>query len=334
MRCVIGSALACLTALLCAPGAAAALPETPAEDAQVQAFIEDMAVRHGLAREALRTLFREAVFSQSVLDAFARPAEAKPWYEYRRIFLSTARIEGGVAFWRAHEPALRRAESAFGVPPEVVVAIIGVETLYGRHQGRVRTLDALTTLAFRYPRRSRFFRGELEAFLLLGREESLAVTSTVGSYAGALGVPQFIPSSYRRYAVDFDGDGRRDLVHSDDDAIGSVANYLRRHDWAVGGPVAFQVSGVRAGDPRLAGSSLKPQHAAAALRGAGIDGVRGGLPPGEVALFSLRTERDPEYWVGYGNFYAITRYNPSKLYAMAVFQLSSAIREAHAGNRG
>jgi len=318
--------------VLAAGVAHVASSEVPGEDEQVRAFIDEMTARHGLGRDELEALFREATFSQPVLDAFARPAEAKPWHEYRKIFLTPARIEGGVEFWRAHGTVLRRAEAHYGVPPEVIVAILGVETLYGRHPGRIRALDALTTLAFRYPRRAAFFRGELEAFLLLVREESLAPRTLTGSYAGALGVPQFIPSSYRAYAVDFDGDGRRDLLGSVDDAVGSVGNYLRRHDWTQGRPVALRVTGVKGDDPRLAARNLKPQHSAAGLRSAGIDGVAAPLPSGEVTLFSLITEADPEYWVGYGNFYAITRYNPSRLYAMAVFQLSRAIREAYDGN--
>lgn len=307
----------------------AAVSGMPAEDAQVKAFIEQMVSRHAMSSTELEALFREASFSQEVLDAFSRTAESKPWHEYRKIFLKPNRIEGGAEFWRQNKATLDRAEATYGVPPEVVVSIIGVETLYGRYKGRIRVLDSLTTLAFRYPRRAKFFRGELEALLLLMREESLAVTTLKGSYAGAVGLPQFIPTSYRAYAVDFDNDGRRDLLGNVPDAIGSVANYLSRHRWAAGESVALRVSGVDADDQRLAKRSLMPKLTVETLRNTGVAGLRGALPAGNVTLFALRARPKREYWVGYQNFYAITRYNPSKLYAMAVFQLSQAIRDAY-----
>ena len=311
-------------------GIAAAAADKPLEDPKVRAFIEEVALRHKLERSKLEALFSEAQFTQKVLDAFSRPAESKPWHVYRKIFLTRSRIDGGARFWQANEAILRAAQAKFGVPPEIITAIIGVETNYGRHKGRLRVLDALTTLAFRYPRRAKFFRGELEAFLLLVGEEGLPAQSLKGSYAGAVGFPQFIPSSYRAYAVDFDGDGRRDLLGSLPDAIGSVANYLKRHRWRAGKPVALRVTGVARDDPRLARRSLKPKLEVRALSDSGVVSASNPLAPGKVVLFALEGGKGSEYWIGYRNFYAITRYNPSRLYAMAVYQLSLAIQEAHA----
>lgn len=302
----------------------------PIDDPAVHAFIEEVASRRGLARADLRALFAQAKYTQEVLDAFARPAESKPWYTYRRIFLTPSRIKGGVAFWRENTVTLSRAESEFGVPAHVIAAIIGVETNYGRHKGRLRVLDSLTTLAFKYPRRAKFFRRELEALLLLKTEENLPVRSVKGSYAGAVGFPQFIPTSYRSYSVDFDGDGRKDLLGSLPDAIGSVGNYLKRHRWRANAPVARRVTGVTQGDPRLAHRSLKPRHSVRSLVGSGIRPVEGTLPNGKVSLLAFEVRSGSEYWIGYSNFYAITRYNPSKLYAMAIYQLALAIRQAHA----
>ena len=315
---------------LTAAGYAAPPLGRPLDDPKVRAFIEQVAAKHRLRRSELDALFAEAEFTQKVLDAFARPAESKPWHVYRKLFLTRSRIKGGGRFWRDNAATLRAAEEKFGVPPHVITAIIGVETNYGRHKGRLRVLDSLTTLAFRYPRRARFFLGELEAFLVLVGEEKLPVRTLKGSYAGAVGFPQFIPSSYRAYAVDFDGDGRRDLLGSLPDAIGSVANYLKRHRWRAGAPVTLQVTGVRQGEPKLSRRRVKPKHEATAVEATGIRGLRGPLEKGKVALFALSAHNGPEYWVGYSNFYAISRYNPSKLYAMAVHQLSLAIKEEYA----
>jgi membrane-bound lytic murein transglycosylase B len=321
-------ALATSLVLLSAGNSAVAATSAanPHEDPAVQAFIAEMVKRHDLDRSELDELFREADFTQKVLDAFKRPAESKAWHQYRKIFLTKSRIEGGAAFWREHAETLSRAEKTYGVPAELVVAIIGVETFYGKHKGRIRVLDALTTLAFRYPRRAKFFRGELEAFLLLRHEESLPPKTLMGSYAGAMGFGQFIPTSYRAYAVDFDGDGRRDLLSNLSDAIGSVANYLHRHRWKAGQPVTHQVRGVSAQDARLAKRSLQPKLSVKALARDGIEAVSGKLPDGKVAMFTLADETGPTYWLGYQNFYAVSRYNPSKLYAMAVYQLSQEIK--------
>ena len=304
--------------------AGAPLHEVPS----VQEFMREVETRHGLDRAWLREVFRDARRQQSVLDAFSRPAEAKPWHAYREIFITRARVRRGIEFARKHRDLLERVRARFGVPPEIVAAIIGVETFYGQYTGGFRVIDALSTLAFFAPRRSDFFRRELEEFLLMLDEEGRSAADVMGSYAGAIGVPQFIPSSFREYAVDFDGDGRRDLGGSVDDAAGSVGSYLDRHGWRPGEPVTIGVTPL---DParadELAGE-LRPKLAWRELEEAGLSAGRGTAPPAPdtpVALVRLDGAAGPEYWAGFRNFYVITRYNRSALYAMAVHQLAVEI---------
>jgi len=299
----------------------------PLEVPAVRDFIGEMVRRHRFEAHALEALFAGAKFSDRVVEAFSRPAEAKPWRSYRKLFLTSRRIRNGAAFMSANRSILERASRQFGVPPEILTAIIGVESSYGEHRSRLRVLDSLATLAFRVPRRAAFFRGELEAFLLLCREERMDPSEVRGSYAGAIGMAQFIPSSYRAYAVDYDGDGRRDLRGSIADAVGSVANYLGRHRWRNGGPVAVAVVGVAAGDPRLARRGLEPRLRVSDLVRSGVKSLQAALPGGRVVMFSLDGESGTEFWLGYRNFYVLTRYNPSKLYAMAVYSLANAIRD-------
>ena len=294
----------------------------------VQSFMREVESRRGLDRAWLREIFRNARRRQSVLDAFSRPAEAKPWHAYREIFITGDRIRRGIEFARKHRDVLERVRARFGVPPEVVVAIIGVETFYGRYTGGFRVIDSLSTLAFFAPRRAEFFRRELEEFLVMLDEEGTRATEVTGSYAGAIGVPQFIPSSFRAYAIDFDGDGRRDLVGSVDDAMGSVGSYLHVHGWRPGEPVAARVA---AADPERADAlagELRPELAWRQLEEAGIragEGTAAPAPDAPVALIRLDGAAGPEYWAGYRNFYVITRYNRSALYAMAVHQLAVEI---------
>ncbi|NDP43300.1 MAG: lytic murein transglycosylase B, partial [Aromatoleum sp.] len=241
-----------LIAVLCALAAASAIAADTAADKtplkvpatgysmrpDVRAFIDEMVTEHGYDRAALKRVFAAARYQPQILTAMQRPLLEPPkWYDYAPQFLSPARIDAGVAYWNASAAELDRAEAEYGVPAEIVVAILGVETFYGRYTGRYRVLDALVTLAFDYPRRAAFFRGELKQFLLLARELDVAPTASKGSFAGAMGVPQFMPGSYRNFAIDFDGDGRTDLWTSDADIVGSVAHYLARHDWARGQPV-------------------------------------------------------------------------------------------------
>ncbi|HSQ08553.1 MAG TPA: lytic murein transglycosylase, partial [Chromatiaceae bacterium] len=264
-----------------------------------------------------------------------------------------ARIAGGVAFWQAQADALRRAAQEYGVPPEIVVAIIGVETSYGGNFGKHRVLDALSTLGFAYPPRADFFRGELEQFLLLSSDEAIDPLRVTGSYAGAVGKPQFIPSSYREFAVDFDGDGRRDLWRSDADVIGSVANYLQRHGWSPGEEVAVPATLAEGADAALADAGVvlaekrpvKPETAVALLTTAGVSTTAPLDPDAAVTLLRLDAKADgvegggsdrgtdgnprspqDEYWVALENFYVLTRYNRSNLYAMAVYQLGREIK--------
>jgi len=310
--------------LLGATGAQAAL------DAEQRGFVDDMVRRHGFNRAELTRLLEDAQFQDGIIAAITRPAEAKPWYEYRAIMLTPERAEQGVEFWRRNADTLRRAEAEYGVPPQIVTAILGVETRYGRNTGRHRVLDALFTLGFGYPKRAPFFRKELEQFLLMAREERLDARTLTGSYAGAMGRPQFMPSSFRTFAVDFDGDGRRDLWNSDADAIGSIANYFVRNGWRRGESVVLPAQGVGTRHQRFLDAGLKPSLSLGELAGAGIT-VAAGLPGDTPAsLFDLDEENGPVYWAGLQNFYAITRYNRSELYAMAVYQLSREIAQLHA----
>ena len=299
-------------------------------DAEQRGFVDEMVRKHGYDRVELTRLLEDAEFQDSIIALITKPAESKPWYEYRAIMLTPERIEQGVEFWERNAEALRRAEVEYGVPPEIVTAILGVETRYGRTTGRHRVLDALVTLAFGYPKRAPFFRKELEQFLLMVREEHLDARILNGSYAGAMGRSQFMPSSFRAYAVDFDGDGRRDLWSSDADAIGSIANYFLRNGWRRGERVALPATGVDSRHQRFLDAGLKPSFTLGELATAGIR-VNGGLPADTLSsLFDLDEENGPAYWAGLQNFYAITRYNRSELYAMAVFQLSRAIAQSHA----
>jgi membrane-bound lytic murein transglycosylase B len=294
----------------------------------VHEFIARLVSQHGFNKVELERLFANAKQQESALEAIARPAEAKPWHEYREIFVTPQRIQSGVEFWIENQDLLEAAERFFGVPAEIIVAIIGVETYYGRQTGDFPVFDTLITLGFDYPPRSDFFREELEHFLLLSREESLHIPAAEGSYAGAMGMGQFISSSYRRFAVDFDGDGKRDLWDSSADAIGSVANYLRVHGWNTGAPVVVQAS-VRGTDYQsLLDKGLEPTIQADLLAARGVK-TQGPLDDNaHVALFAYDAGDGMQYWVGLDNFYVITHYNQSSLYAMAVYQLSQAIKQA------
>jgi membrane-bound lytic murein transglycosylase B len=319
--------------LSCSLGVTAAEPFDYERD--FSQFVAAVAKRHGLDEAGLRSVLEQAQFSQRVLDAMSRPAERKPWYQYRKIFLTEPRIAGGARFWREHEADLVRAESTYGVPPEIVVAIIGVETLYGTRKGSISVLDSLATLGFRYPRRADFFRRELEQFLVLSREERLDPLAIEGSYAGAMGIPQFISSSYRHYAIDFDGDGTRNLIDNPVDALGSVASYLARHGWERGRPIAVRVRAGGPGVERFVETGLKPRVPLSDMIAAGVDLDGADIADHRAALheFSLG-DGNVEHWAGLQNFYAITRYNRSKLYAMAVYQLAREIRGRYEGAGG
>ncbi len=295
---------------------------------EVTKFIDEFSQRHSYPKSSLTTLFEKVEKQARVLEAIKRPAEKqKNWREYRNIFINPERIRGGLQFWVENAQTLAAAERRFGVPPEIIVAIIGVETFYGKYEGKYPVLDALVTLGFDYPPRQKFFRSELEHFLLLVQEETLDPLSIKGSYAGAMGKSQFIASSYRRYAIDFDENGERDLWKSNADAIGSVANYFKQHGWRTGGPVTMPV--VVYGDryTTLLTKGLKPVVSISELPQYDIEIYANAYVQEKIALLELQSDDAVEYWASFNNFYVITRYNRSRMYAMAVHQLSQQIKK-------
>ena len=314
-----------LSLLMCAPATAL---DVQRED--VREFVDQLVAEHDFDRDALNAVLAGAQKQQSILDAISRPAEkSKPWHDYRDIFIQPKRINAGVDFWNEHADTIDAITRETGVPGEILVGIIGVETFYGRITGRYRVLDALATLGFDYPPRAKFFRRELGQFLILAREEAVDIDSALGSYAGAMGSPQFIPSSYRAYAVDANNDGRRDLWGSWHDVIGSVANYFVRHDWQPGQEV---VSAARL-PTRFEGqlpekNSLKADSSVAELSRQGIEFATDLPTSSKARLIVFEGESGPQYYVGYHNFYVITRYNRSAMYAMAVWQLGNEVAAA------
>jgi membrane-bound lytic murein transglycosylase B len=303
-----------------------------AQRPEVREFIAGFAQEQGFSTRALLRLFTQVETQNSAIRAMSAPVTTPPkWFEYAPQFVNPERIAGGVAFRNANRAALERAGREYGVPPEIITAIIGVETFYGRNAGRYRVLDALTTLAFDYPRRADYFREELKQFLLLTREWKISPLAPRGSFAGAMGIPQFMPTSFRRYAVDFDTDGKIDLWTDMDDVIGSVANFLSRHGWEKGRPV-------------LVAATVDSPEARATVGGNGLSERRdyvdwawmnvtiqepAGIDPQWAAVLVLLEDNDgPAYRLGFNNFYVLTRYNRSRMYAAAVWDLAQAIRKA------
>ena len=322
------------TAAFAAGGAHAA---TEAEIAAArEELIARMVSEHKFDRAEVARLLEGATIVQSVLDAISRPAErVVPWHEYRNIFLTEARIAAGVQFWEERREAIQRASAKHEVAPEMIVAIIGVETLYGQRMGNYTVLDSLATLAFAYPPRARFFAGELEQFLLLVREEDVDVTKALGSYAGAMGAGQFIPSSYRAYAVDGNGDGKRNLWSDWHDILGSVANYFAEHDWRAGQPVAVRAARSASFSGPEPSNSLDLDSTVGALRAQGYVFPTNLPADTPAAAYSYEAaDGGTEYWVGFHNFRVITRYNRSPKYALAAYQLSEAIRGRYAADNG
>lgn len=333
-------ALLALLMLLAAfsPAAAAPLANYAARP-EVREFMDDLIREHRFDRRTLQRLFAQVRYQPPVISAMQRPLLEPPkWHDYSRPFLASARVSAGALWWNMHAEDLARAEERYGVPAEVVVAILGVETYYGRNIGSYRALDALATLAFDYPRRADFFRSELEQFLLLTRELGVSPLVPKGSFAGALGVPQFMPGSYRRFAVDFDGSGHADLWSSSADIVGSVAHFLAEHGWQTGEPVllpaAIADEARDAAVQRLDGG-ISERQSLERWAELGVTPADGPTNPirEPVGLLSLEENAagDPStsYWIACQNFYVLTRYNRSRLYAAAVWELAKAIKTAH-----
>jgi membrane-bound lytic murein transglycosylase B len=318
--------LACLAAGFCVSAFGQGYGARP----EVRTFIDEMAARHGFLAEELHAVFAKVERVEPALQSI-QPAEKPSWADFRAQFVNDKRIAAGVEFWRANRASLERAEREFGVAPQFIVAIIGVETFYGRHPGRWRVVDALTTLAFDYPARAPYFRSELEPYLLFARDSGIDVFSMKGSYAGAIGIPQFMPGSARRYAVDFDGDGRIDLRASPADAIGSVASFLRRHGWRPGEAVQLRVKAT-GGDAwrAYADGSVTPAHPISELLKNGLQSeIAPQAPSARAAVLDL----EGDVRLGLQNFYVITRYNRSALYAAAVADLAQALKQRQSAGR-
>jgi len=333
-RVKIGLVLVALWSSLCLAQASCAADVNYAKNPATLALVDELVSEEGFERTKLISLFAQVEIKQSIIDAMSRPAEkSKPWYEYRKIFVTDKRESEGVAFYAKHKEVFQRAERELGVPAEIILAIMGVETYYGRITGSYRVMDALSTLAFDYPQRATFFTKELKSYLILSREQEIDPLEMTGSYAGAMGYGQFMPSSYRAYAIDFDGDGKIDIWKNPVDAIGSVANYFKQHGWKTGGEVVFPAKVTGMVPEALFNASLKPSMSLADYQKAGvaIPGAAAPEPPldpnAPATAIKFEAEGGHEYWLGLHNFYVITRYNHSSMYAMSVYQLSRLLAE-------
>ena len=290
----------------------------------IDGFVRQMASKHQFNESELAGLFDKVELNDDIIKKISKPSEGLPWYKYRKIFLKEPRIKDGVQFWREHEQTLASVEKKTGVPAAIIVAIIGVETMYGKHTGNFRVIDALSTLAFAYPPRSPFFRSELEEFLLLCQEEHINPLTPTGSYAGAMGIPQFMPSSYRHYAIDYNKDNRRDIWRNPDDVIASIANYFAKHGWQTGQPVAALIRD-KGHNSVTYPPLLKENLRFIKSNSANPNISKPLLSTNKAKIIAFKQENGEELWATSNNFYVITRYNKSPLYAMAVFQLSLAI---------
>ncbi len=297
----------------------------------VKQFINQMVTHDKFSRAELVSALTAAQFQPQIIESMEKPYEKKTWDVYKTLFLTPQRVQAGVEFWQANAETLARAQKEYGVPAEVIVAILGVETQYGKRQGEYRVLDALTTLAFHYPKRADYFTRELREYFLLCREHHVSPTQYIGSYAGAIGQPQFMPSSYRTFAVDYAGHGRRDLVSNNQDVIGSVANYFHQHGWSNNESVVqpVQLAGVK--PEQLAVNSKHADYTYGQLISSGVIPLSGmSRHPSQAGLIELITDKGNEYWLAYPNFYVITRYNSSPQYALAVYLLAQQLREQRA----
>jgi len=328
-----------LKSLLCLFISSACLQAPPAGAAgdflayeELRGVIEQLESSRVYTPGELDRIFSEVSRDEGVLKAIARPAEGtREWKDYYPIFLTPERVQKGVEFWRQHADVIERAETTYGVPAEMIVAILGVETRYGGNKGKSRVIDALATLGLDYPPRAPFFRKELREFLLLAKENGLDPLATYGSYAGAMGFPQFMPSSWRNLAVDFDGDGRRDLINNPVDAIGSIANYFKANGWKTGEPVAARARIVNQDYDSIVSKELSPGSTLDAIAKKGLVPREAGtyLATAPASAIRLQGDNGGEFWLGFTNFYVITKYNRSVLYAMAAYQLSQQLRAAY-----
>ena len=299
-------------------------------------WVEELSNKYDVSEQALADAIGQATFDENVLTKIQTPWEKKPWYKYAPIFITESRINQGVAYWQQHEATFAKAEQEYGVPAEMIVAIMGVETFYGKYKGNLPVLDSLYTLGFNYPSRGKFFRQEFAQYIKLSEKQGWDLKETKGSYAGAMGLGQFISSSYSHYGVDFSGDGKVDMINDPVDAIGSIANYFNQHKWTTGASVAYPVKADSEQVQALLSSSLKIKHTWSDLTAAGVvlkesdDRVPAITieDSSPAKLLKLQQLDSDEYWVYLDNFYTITRYNHSPLYAMAVFQLSERIKQA------
>lgn len=319
----------CLACVLFISGCATTLSKEANSSPQVQAFINEMVVKYQFNRDELQQVFANVKFQPHIIQLMQTPHEAKPWYIYRTTFLTEARVNAGVKYWREHEQLLAKAEQEYGVPASIIVAILGVETYYGSMQGNFRVIDALSTLAFDYPPRAPFFKSELTHLLLMARAAKVNPEIFVGSYAGAFGKTQFMPSSYRRYAVAFHHDGYSDLINNDADAIASIANYFKQNGWraheAIASPVRFKTKDTYVVYAHKSDNNMKPNKAVSEWHKLGFIPTQT-LPSSQLAaLLILQQKQGFEYWLGLHNFYVLSRYNPRLNYAMAVYQLSQRI---------
>ncbi len=294
----------------------------------VQHFINALVKHDHFSRSELIAALKNAQYQPQVIESMEKPYEQKTWDVYKALFLTPKRVQEGVQFWQANADTLARAEKEYGVPAEMIVAILGIETQYGKRQGEYKVLDALTTLAFYYPKRANYFTRELEEYFLLCREHHVSPTQYIGSYAGAIGQPQFMPSSYRHFAVDFAGHGQRDLVNDNKDSIGSVANYFHQHGWVSNASVAQPAQIAGAKPEALVVNGKHADYTYNRLITSGVIPVSR-IPnhPNQVGLIELITNKGSEYWMAYPNFYVITRYNSSPQYALAAYLLAQQLRE-------
>lgn len=304
------------------------------ERKEAQRFVDKMVQQYHFDRGQLRHILMAAQFQPKIIESMEKPYEKKTWDIYRALFLTEQRVQKGIEFWKKNQGALSHIEKKYGVPPEIIVAIIGVETMYGEHQGTYRVLDALTTLAFYYPKRSEFFTKELGEFLLLCREQQVAADAYVGSYAGAMGKPQFMPSSYRFYAVAYNGKGTRDLMNNDQDVVASVANYFHKHGWKNGKSIVEPVAVNGFKYKQLTTNTRTPDYTMKDLLRIGVKPEKPITDMSQkVGLIELTTPNGQEYWMAHPNFYVITHYNTSPQYALVVYLLSQQLHQQWANKQ-